>query len=540
MLADSVNLTKAGGVRAALLLFLMVLCISMFSGALLDLQARWSWYGEEYSHGVLIPIVAAWLLWSRRNVLGASFGPPVWAGPVLILAAMVMCIIGELSAIYILAQLGFIVALLGIVLTIGGYSLFRVTIVPIAFLIFAIPPPNFVVAVLTFKLQILSSELGAWFISLFQIPVFLDGNIIDLGDRQLEVAEACSGLRYLFPLLSLGFLLGYLFRAPLWQRIVVFLSTIPITIAMNSLRIGMVGVTVAYWGPQMADEVLHDFEGWLIFVACFAMLMAEIYLFARLSGKAVGDVFRLPLHLPPASPFPGGGPTPLRLAPVVAALCLLCATGLATHFISGRSEMVPDRLRFATFPAQIGQWQGHASSLDQATERGLNFDDYILSDYVRSDGKGINLYVAYYASQHDVKTIHPPLLCLPGSGWNIASVDKAKYRDAGGDVAINRLVIEQNSTRQVVYYWYVEGGRKIADEYWAKWYLLLDAMIKNRSDGSLVRVTTPILFGETERDAEERLQSFMRDALPSLAQYLPSDASHPVKSVLNSFHDSRS
>jgi exosortase D (VPLPA-CTERM-specific) len=452
---------------------------------------------------------------------------------------MAMCVTGELSAIYILTQVGFIVALLGTVLTVGGYSLFRVTGVPIAILIFAIPPPNFIVAVLTFKLQILSSELGAWFIRLFQIPVYLDGNIIDLGERQLEVAEACSGLRYLFPLLSIGFLLGYLFRAPLWQRIVVFLSTIPITIGMNSLRIGMVGVTVAYWGPQMADEVLHDFEGWLIFVACLVLLMAEIYLFARLSGKAFVDVLQPPVRA--ARPSSGGRPTsPLSPAPVVAALCLLCATGLATHFISGRSQMVPDRLRFATFPAQIGQWQGHASSLDRATERGLNFDDYILSDYVRPDGTGINLYVAYYASQHDIKTIHPPLLCLPGSGWNIANVAKAAYRDAGGDVAINRLVIEQNSTRQIVYYWYVEGGRKIADEYWAKWYLLLDAMIRNRSDGSLVRLTAPILFGETEGDAEERLQSFMRDALPSLAQYLPSDASHPVKSVLNSFHDSRS
>ena len=117
---------------------------------------------------------------------------------------------------------------------------------------------------------------------------------------------------------------------------------------------------------------------------------------------------------------------------------------------------------------------------------------------------------------------------------------KTKYPDAGGDVAINRLVIEQNSVRQVVYYWYDEGGRKIADEYWAKWYLLVDAVLKNRTAGSLVRITTPILFEETEADAEQRLQSFMRDMLPSLAQYLPSDASPPVKSVLNNPHDRRS
>ena len=536
MSAQSVSLTRAGGIRAALLVLAVLVCVAAFSGALLDLGARWSWYGEEYSHGMLIPIVAAWLLWSRRAVLGASFGPPAWSGLILILIAMAMYITGELSAIYIFAQVGFIVALLGIVLGVGGYSLFKVSSAPIAFLIFAIPPPNFIESVLTLRLQFISSELGTWFIKIFQVPVYLEGNIIDLGDHQLEVAEACSGLRYLFPLLSLGVLLGYLFRAPLWQRVVVVLSTIPITIVMNSARIGMVGVTVAYWGPQMADEVLHAFEGWLIFAACLALLMAEVYLFARLSGKAFAEVLRLPRAAANSPPHD----VPMRPAPIIAIVCILCVTGLTAHFVSGRAEMVPDRLRFATFPARIGQWQGHASSLDRQTERVLHFDDYILSDYVPPDGKGINLYVAYYASQHDVKTIHPPLLCLPAGGWNITNLGKTKYPDAGGDVVVNRLIIEQNSIKQVVYYWYDEGGRKIADEYWAKWYLLADAITKNRTDGSLVRITTPILFGETERDADERLQSFLHDVLPSLAQYLPSDASPPVKSVLNSPHDSRS
>ena len=224
-------------------------------------------------------------------------------------------------------------------------------------------------------------------------------------------------------------------------------------------------------------------------VACLALLMAEVYLFTRLSGKAFREVLELPV--PKGNSPPGNKPmTPL---PIIATLCVLCVTGLTTHFISGRSEVLPDRPRFATFPAQIGKWQGHASLLDRETEGALHLDDYILSDYARPDGKGINLYVAYYASQHDVKTIHPPLLCLPGGGWNITSLDKIKYR-AVEDVVINRLVIEQNSVKQVVYYWYEEQGRKIAEEYWARWYLLADAITKNRTDGSLVRLTTPILW----------------------------------------------
>ena len=158
--------------------------------------------------------------------------------------------------------------LIGIVLGIGGYSLLRVAFIPIAFLLFAIPLPYFIDAVLTLRLQLVSSELGVFFIRMFGIPVYLDGNIIDMGNYKLQVVEACSGLRYLYPLLSLSFLAAYLFHAPLWQRGLVFLSSIPIAIGMNGFRIGLVGLLVDRWGTAMAEGVLHFFEGWVVFLAC--------------------------------------------------------------------------------------------------------------------------------------------------------------------------------------------------------------------------------------------------------------------------------
>ena len=188
-----------------------------------------------------------------------------------------MHIVGKLSALYFLSQLAFIIVLFGIALGLGGYSLLKVTFIPIIFLLFAIPLPYFIDAMLSFQLQLISSQLGTFFIRLLQIPVYLEGNVIDLGVYKLQVVEACSGLRYLYPLLSLGFLAAYLFQAPLWQRAVVFLSTIPITIVMNSLRIGIVGVLVNYWGPQDADGFLHMFEGWIIFIACAGMLARNIF-----------------------------------------------------------------------------------------------------------------------------------------------------------------------------------------------------------------------------------------------------------------------
>src|ERR1035437_4583119 len=285
--------TKA--LYTSLLIFISVLlCVIVFGNSLLNLVHRWH-AQEEYSHGFLIPFIVAWLLWSRRDALRASIGRPSWAGPSLILLAAAMHILGELSAVYILSQLAFVVALIGIMLGFGGRSLLKVTLVPIVFLFFAIPAPYFIDAMLSLKLQLISSELGTFFIRLLQIPVYLEGNVIDLGNYKLQVVEACSGLRYLYPLMSLGFLAAYLYQAPFWQRAVVFLSTIPITIFMNSFRIGVVGVMVDNFGPQDADGFLHMFEGWIIFIACAGILAAEIYLLARVtSGKAFFEVFYAP------------------------------------------------------------------------------------------------------------------------------------------------------------------------------------------------------------------------------------------------------
>jgi exosortase D (VPLPA-CTERM-specific) len=503
----------------------VAVAFAVFSSALQELLHRWTTQ-EEYSHGFLIPVVAAWLLWSRRDAIRGSVGQPSWLGFALIVLALIMHIIGELSAIFILSQVGFVVALLGIMLAAGGYSLWRVTLIPIVFLLFAIPLPYFIDSILTLQLQLISSELGASFIRLFQIPVYLDGNIIDLGNYKLAVVEACSGLRYLYPLLSLSFLAAYLFQAPIWQRAVVFLSAIPITIAMNGFRIGVVGLLVNRWGPQQAEGLLHLFEGWIIFLACAMLLTAEIYLLARFSGKTLFSVFHAPQLKPRSAPGAPG------ILPITACLALLLASGITVSLISHRSEIVPDRTRFVEFPARLGTWQGRTATLDADVEHVLGFDDYILSDYVGADRKSVNLYVAYYTSQRKGESPHSPLVCIPGGGWQIAAFERTSTAAANAArLPFNRVVIERDRTKQVVYYWFDERGRKVANEWWSKWYLLTDAIFKNRTDGALVRLTTQVMPGETELDADHRLGAFMNEVVPALAAYLPSDQPLPIKSA---------
>lgn len=502
------------------------LTILIFRDALWELVSRWT-KQEEYSHGFLIPVISAYLLWTRRDAIEGSIGRPSWWGAALIMLASVMLVLGELGALFILAQVGFIVALMGVALALGGFSLLRVTFIPIAFLVFAIPLPYFVDSELSWRLQLVSSQLGVWFIRLFNIPVYLEGNVIDLGTYKLQVVEACSGLRYLYPLLSLSFLAAYFFKAPLWQRTIVFLSAVPITIVMNSFRIGVVGLLVDRYGPQDADGWLHFFEGWIIFIACALILALEIAIFAWVfQRRSLFEVFYAPEVKSVAPTVKGRG----QAAWVATGLALFIAL-VGGHFATKRQEIVPSRQSFAAFPSNISDWRGRSSSLEPQVEHFLGLTDYILADYARPDGRWVNFYVAYYASQRKGVSPHSPAVCIPGNGWVITDFQRTKINDGpvNGVLPINRAVIRKNSSAQIVYYWFEQRGRKIENEWLSKFYLIADALRLNRTDGALVRLTTSVYPGETEAEAEKRLMSFVRVVLPTLTAYLPKQVDEVVQ-----------
>ena len=351
------------------------------------------------------------------------------------------------------------------------------------------------------------------------ISVFLEGNVIDLGIYKLQVVEACSGLRYLYPLMSIGFLMAYMYQAPLWRRVALFLTTIPVTVLMNSLRIAAVGVLVQRWGSGMADGFMHYFEGWIIFIACLATLLAEIWLFERFGARRrILDVLVFPS-------VRGGGAVnvdvPVARHPIVAGMALLLAAGLAAQTVAHREEVRPERTSLAAFPLTLDKWQASKTLMETEVEIFLGLEDYVIADY-RRDEQIVNFYAAYYGSQRKGVSPHSPQVCIPGGGWLITSLDRVPVTLVDGStLEVNRVVIDRNGQRQLVYYWFEQRGRRIASEYWMKWYLMVDALMRNRSDGALVRVTTPVGASESAENAEQRLVDFVKLAVPQLPAYIP-------------------
>jgi EpsI family protein len=261
--------------------------------------------------------------------------------------------------------------------------------------------------------------------------------------------------------------------------------------------------------------------------------MGEIFLLAWLfSGKSFLQVFGMPTVEPRSGARPGR--VSRYAVPLQVCLLLLGASWLTVHNLSGRPENVPERQRFASFPSSIGAWQGRSSQLEPQVEHALGLEDYILSDYAVPKSGAVNLYIAYYASQRKGVSPHSPIVCMPGGGWQITAFERTRFGDAASlDAALplNRAVIERSGSKQLVYYWFVQRGRNVANEFLSKWYLFADALIKNRTDGALVRVTTPFYPGESERDAEVRLQAFVKELVPRLKGYLPSRPEPNLESV---------
>lgn len=479
---------------------------------------------EEYSYGYMIPFITLFLLWQKKDVLERIDFKASWAGLAIVVLGFVLFILGNLSTLFLIVQYSFLVVIVGVALAYTGWRGFKVIAVPLLFLAFMIPLPQFFLIEISTRLQFISSEIGVWVIRLFGISVFLEGNVIDLGVFKLQVVEACSGLRYLFPLMTLGFMAAYFFKAALWKRVVVFLSTIPITVLMNSFRIGLIGVTVEYWGKGMAEGILHDFEGWAVFMACTAVLVGEMWLLSRIGKERLPLREAFGLELPAHTPVGAQVNDRSLPKPFLAAILVVVAVAAATLFMPERVEIQPQRKDFSEFPMELGKWKGKGDHLEQIYLNALKLDDYLLVDFSEEQGKPVNFYVAYYASQRKGESAHSPRTCIPGGGWEMTGL--ARYVVAGVTVngqplAVNRAVIQMGEQKQLVYYWFQQRGRVLTNEYLVKWMIFWDALTRNRSDGALVRLVAPVMPGENIAATEQRLQSFLKEATGQLSSFVP-------------------
>ncbi len=256
--------------RIGLALLFLVLGL-LYWRILAKLVYDWSTIGDE-SHGFLVPFFSLFLLWDKRRALASMRVQPSWSGLPVVVLGCVTLLLGIYGAELFLSRTSLVLIVAGLVWTLCGRAILQAVLFPLAVLLLAIPFPTILFSQITFPLQLVASQLASSVLPLFGVPVFREGNVIQLPAMKLEVAEACSGIRSLMSLFTLSVFYGYFLERTTARRWLMALASIPIAVGANALRIVGTGLCVQYWDPSKGEGFFHEFSGWVMFLISLSFL----------------------------------------------------------------------------------------------------------------------------------------------------------------------------------------------------------------------------------------------------------------------------
>ncbi|MBL4666442.1 MAG: VPLPA-CTERM-specific exosortase XrtD [Sneathiella sp.] len=471
---------------------------------------------EEFSHGPLMLGVSFYLLWRRKELLQHPTARGQNLGILITIFSILVYSLAIKAGIQNARHLSALGLIFGLFLTFGGFTYARYVFPALILLPFVVPPPSFLNSNLSYGLQLFSSDVSVMWLRAIGVTVFQDGNIIDLGKMKLEVAEACSGLRYLYPMVGLGALVGMLFDIHLWKRGLFLVLSAAVSIIMNSVRIFLTGAFVEFTDMGISEGFFHLFEGWVFFLISFALTLFICWLTLTKKEKSSLGNGVLTIGAINKSTAETGSMSPIY---VVVAFCIML--GPLAYMLRAIEPTIPDRAPFASFPLKINGMIAEEDQLPGIEQDVLQMTDYFLGHYREKGLPVISLFVGYYDQQSAGQTPHSPRVCIPSGGWKISDLKTVELSNQGTLVPVNRVLIAKGDRKLLVYYWFQQRGKYIANEYMAKFNLLWGGLTSNRTDGALIRLTMPITSTMSEVIADKRLTNFANSLFKILPKYVP-------------------
>jgi exosortase len=248
----------------------------------------------NYSHGFLIIPIALYFVWERRQKLAAAPLAPSVMGLVLLGGGIAVLLAGLWGSELFISRVALLPVVAGIVVFLFGWNHLRILAFPIGFLFLMIPIPAIIFNQIAFPLQMFASRVGEWAISAVGIPVLREGNVLILAHTTLEVAEACSGIRSLVSLITLGIVYGYFMDQRSWVRVLIVASAIPVAILANGARVAGTGMAAHWIGKEAAEGFFHEFSGWIVFLFAFVMILAIQKFIVKVAPKPAGTLPQAP------------------------------------------------------------------------------------------------------------------------------------------------------------------------------------------------------------------------------------------------------
>jgi exosortase D (VPLPA-CTERM-specific) len=479
---------------------------------------------DDYSYGFLIPLVSGYLVWERRGQMNHTTTQANWFGVIPFFLFLLISLYGVLGSSPSAVQPTIPLVLLSVVLLCFGCKMFKVLFFPLAFLIFMIPLPTLIQSQIGLPLKLLSTELGAVILRLVGVSVFVEGSVIDLGVTQLQVVDACAGLRFVLPLLALGAIFAHFFERFWRKKVLLVAAAVPIAVVTNSIRIAITGILSYLYGSEIAMGFFHSFSGWVVFIFAFTLLfMFHFFILKRVHFRehAAVEICVSGMDVT-GSKAREMGLRSKNLSVVVCGVSFLLFGALG--YSAGALPAVNVKGGMSSFPLAVGQWQGKEEAMDPEIISLSGAQQALNATYTMRDRGTVDLYIGYRSSPfvESENFFHSPDVCLPSAGWHTIELGTRTIRGVAffDALTVAKMVIEKPGERQLVYYWFQTKSRVSHGVNVNRLHLALHAIKRDNTYDLFIRPITVISPNETLDHAQERMDSFVRDLMPVLLKFI--------------------
>lgn len=488
------------------------------------------WRDEEYAHGPIIVAVFAWLVWrARAALLDEAASPPApLAGFALLAAGLALYLLGRTQSLALFEVASHIPVIAGGVLAVRGWRALRALAFPLFFLVFLIPLPGFVLDFVMVPLKELVSGAVEWLLLALGYPVAREGVVLRVGEAEMLVADACSGLNSLYSLFALGLLYSQLVgRRGVARTVLLLVGIVPIAVAANVVRVLVLVLATYHLGEQATQGIVHDLAGLLVFVVAFALLLGYDSILRRFLGTGGDEKPRHEVEFGSATNPRFATPrASLRAASRLAVIAALAmgGTALAAPALKPVADPRPAPDLERVIPMAFGDWKLDPAMLpvtpapDVQAKLDRLYRQVVSRTYVNSAGERMMLTVAYGGDQSDALKAHRQEVCYAAQGFEIPALAHERLAAGGRDIPVTRFLAVRGERMEPVTYWFTMGDRVVLGRAERLKVQLQHGLAGRIPDGMLVRVSSLSSEPRAAFNAQQAFMSAVVAALPASAR----------------------
>jgi len=453
-----------------------------------------TWWGRnDSSFSFLVPPISLYLVWLRRErIKKLPIRPAYLAGVSVMVISGAMLLLGEAASVISLQELSLVVMIVGLVLCLFGKEFLKAVGFPIAYLLFTMPIFFLVIDRLHWPFQLLTAKMGVAFLHALGVPGIVERQYLMLPNITLEVAEVCSGVSYLISIIAIGIPLAYVTQKNNWCRVILVVSAVTIGVIGNWIRVAAIGLW-AYYGGKVLHGPFEVFQGLFVAQLGFVALFVGTWLLSKVPASKSKNTHFGELDSFSEKTNVENQPRLFNRSWLAAILILI---GLASYSLLQQHAPVPLKAEFTLFPISIGSWTGYEIEPNKALLRLPGADHELVKVYRSPSGREIQLYVAYFESQHHPKKLFSYRIARP-LHRDAAMVDIPIGQKE--TITVNQTWLVGDQGKQRIYFWYDFNGRIIADQYKAMSETTLDALMHGRTNGAFVLISD-IVTGQEEAE----------------------------------------